>query len=92
MHHLYTCEPHTNERTNWHKCFKSGTLSVWIDPTKTNNQFGNTSIYGTVSRMTVALGHGEKDNYSVWHYNITPKYASLKLGQNKITAKITAQY
>jgi hypothetical protein len=31
----------------------------------------------------VALGHGGKGDYSVWHYNITPKHASLKLGQNK---------
>jgi hypothetical protein len=37
-------------------------------------------------QKTVALGHGD---YSVWHYNITHKYASLKHGQNKITAKIT---
>jgi hypothetical protein len=40
-------------------------------------------------QQTVALGHGGKGDYSVWHYNITPKYASLKLGQNKITAKIS---
>jgi len=38
---------------------------------------------------TVALGHGGKGDYSVWHYNITPEYAFIKLGQNKITAKIT---
>ncbi|HYA82802.1 MAG TPA: hypothetical protein VEH06_05050 [Candidatus Bathyarchaeia archaeon] len=40
-------------------------------------------------QKTVALGHGGKGDYSVWHYNITPEYASLKLGQNKITAKIS---
>ena len=40
-------------------------------------------------QQTVALGHGGKGDYSVWHYNITPEYASLKLGQNKITVKIT---
>ena len=40
-------------------------------------------------QKTVALGHGGKDDYSVWHYNITHKYASLKQGQNKITSKIT---
>jgi hypothetical protein len=39
-------------------------------------------------QKTVALGHGGKGDYSVWHYNITHKYASLKHGQNKITAKI----
>ncbi|MGC2571387.1 MAG: hypothetical protein WA364_07740 [Candidatus Nitrosopolaris sp.] len=38
---------------------------------------------------TVALGHGGKGDYSVWHYNITPEYAFIKLGQNKITAKIS---
>jgi hypothetical protein len=40
-------------------------------------------------QQTVALGHGGKGDYSLWHYNITHKYASLKLGQNKITAKIS---
>jgi hypothetical protein len=35
------------------------------------------------------MGHGGKGDYSVWHYNITPEYASVKLGQNKITAKIS---
>ena len=35
------------------------------------------------------MGHVGKGDYSVWHYNITPEYASLKLGQNKITAKIS---
>jgi len=39
-------------------------------------------------QKAVALGHGGKGDYSVWHYKITPKYASLKNGQNKITAKI----
>jgi hypothetical protein len=39
-------------------------------------------------QKTVAMGHGGKGDYSVWHYKITPKYASLKNGQNKITAKI----
>ena len=40
-------------------------------------------------QKTVALGHEGKGDYSVWHYNITPEYAFIKLGQNKITAKIT---
>ena len=40
-------------------------------------------------QKTVALGHGGKGDYSVWHYNITPEYAFIKLGQNKITAKVT---
>jgi hypothetical protein len=40
-------------------------------------------------QKTVAMGHGGKGDYSVWHYNIIHKYASLKLGQNKITAKIS---
>ncbi|MGB8934078.1 MAG: hypothetical protein WCC17_03105 [Candidatus Nitrosopolaris sp.] len=30
-----------------------GTMSIWIDPTKTNNHFGNTPIYGTISRIGV---------------------------------------
>src|SRR5215813_4161298 len=40
-------------------------------------------------QKTVALGHGGKGDYSAWQYNIIPNYASLKHGQNKITAKIT---
>jgi hypothetical protein len=32
-----------------------GTMRLWIDPTKTNNHFGNTPIYGTVSRIGVFL-------------------------------------
>jgi hypothetical protein len=32
-----------------------GTMSLWIDPTKTNNHFGNTPIYGTVSRIGIFL-------------------------------------
>jgi hypothetical protein len=37
-------------------------------------------------QKTVATGHGGRGDYSVWYYNIAHKYASLKLGQNKITA------
>jgi len=40
-------------------------------------------------QKTVALEHRGKGDYSLWHYNITHKYASLKQGQNKITAKIS---
>src|SRR5215469_15648790 len=40
-------------------------------------------------QKTVANGPGGKDDYSAWQYNIIPNYASLKHGQNKITAKIT---
>jgi hypothetical protein len=32
-----------------------GTISIWIDPAKTNNHFGNTPIYGTVSRIGLFL-------------------------------------
>ena len=40
-------------------------------------------------QKTVAMGHGRKGDYSIWHYNITPKYTPVKHGQNKITAKIS---
>ena len=40
-------------------------------------------------QKAVAMGHGGKADYSVWRYNITHKYASLQLGQNKITSKIS---
>jgi hypothetical protein len=32
-----------------------GSMSLWIDPTKVNNHFGNTPIYGTVSIIGVFL-------------------------------------
>ncbi|MGB8933629.1 MAG: hypothetical protein WCC17_00820 [Candidatus Nitrosopolaris sp.] len=40
-------------------------------------------------QKTVATGPGGINDYSIWHYNITPKYALIKHGQNKITAKIS---
>ena len=40
-------------------------------------------------QKTVANGPGGINDYSVWHYNITPKYALIKHGQNKITAKVS---
>jgi hypothetical protein len=40
-------------------------------------------------QKTVAMGHGGRGDYSIWNYNITPKYAPIKHGQNKITAKIS---
>ena len=43
-------------------------------------------------QKTVAMGHGGKGDYSVWHYNIIHKYTSLKLGQNKMTGKTSLQF
>ena len=40
-------------------------------------------------QKAVATGHGGTTNYSAWRYAITPNYAAIKQGQNKITAKIT---
>lgn len=40
-------------------------------------------------QKTVPSGPGGTTDYSIWHYNITPKYAIIKHGQNKITAKIS---
>jgi hypothetical protein len=37
------------------KIMNQGAMSLWIDPTKTNNHFGNTPIYGTVSVIGVFL-------------------------------------
>jgi len=37
----------------------------------------------------VATGHGGTTDYSAWRYAITPNYAAIKQGQNKITAKIS---
>jgi hypothetical protein len=40
-------------------------------------------------QKTVATGYGGRNDYSSWRYTITPNYASIKEGQNKITAKVT---
>ena len=40
-------------------------------------------------QKTVPIGTGGTNDYSIWHYNITPKYAIIKHGQNKIAAKIS---
>jgi hypothetical protein len=39
----------------------------------------------------VATGHGGTTDYSTWQYSTTPKYAAIKQGQNKITAKISCE-
>jgi hypothetical protein len=31
----------------------NNTVSIWLDPTRTNNHFGETPIYGTVRAMTI---------------------------------------
>jgi hypothetical protein len=40
-------------------------------------------------QKAVATGHGGTTDYSAWRYAITPNYAAIKQGQNKITAKIS---
>jgi hypothetical protein len=40
-------------------------------------------------QKAVATGHGGTNDYSTWRYGITPNYAAIKQGQNKITAKIS---
>jgi uncharacterized membrane protein YgcG len=40
-------------------------------------------------QKAVATGHGGTTDYSTWRYGITPNYAAIKQGQNKITAKIS---
>jgi hypothetical protein len=40
-------------------------------------------------RMTVATGKGGANDYSTWNYRLTPTYAVIKEGQNKITAKFS---
>ncbi len=35
-----------------------------------------------------ATGHGGTNDYSTWKYNISPKYAALEQGQNKIAFKV----
>jgi hypothetical protein len=40
-------------------------------------------------QKAVATGHGGTTDFSTWRYGITPDYATIKGGQNKITAKIS---
>jgi len=40
-------------------------------------------------QKALATGHGGTTDYSSWRYALTPNYAAMKHGQNKITAKIT---
>ena len=40
-------------------------------------------------QKAAATGHGGTNDYSTWKYTITPKYAALKQGQNKITSKVS---
>ena len=40
-------------------------------------------------QKAVAGGHGGTTDYSTWKYAITPNYAAIMHGQNKITAKIS---
>ncbi len=40
-------------------------------------------------QKALATGHSGTTDYSSWRYAITPNYATIKHGQNKITAKIS---
>jgi hypothetical protein len=40
-------------------------------------------------QKAVPTGHGRANNYSTWNYKLTPTYAVIKQGQNKITAKLS---
>lgn len=40
-------------------------------------------------QKALATGHSGTTDYSSWRYAITPNYAAIKHGQNKITAKIS---
>ena len=40
-------------------------------------------------QKAAATGHGETNDYSTWKYTITPKYATLKQGKNKITCFVS---
>ena len=33
------------------KAMENNALSIWVDPTKINNHFGNTPIFGTIERL-----------------------------------------
>jgi hypothetical protein len=32
------------------RAMDANVISIWIDPTKTDNHFGNTPIYGTIAK------------------------------------------
>ena len=40
-------------------------------------------------QKSVPTGHGGANDYSTWNYRLTPTYAVIKQGQNKITAKFS---
>lgn len=40
-------------------------------------------------QKAAATGHGGTNDYSTWKYTITPKYAALNQGENKITSKVS---
>jgi hypothetical protein len=40
-------------------------------------------------QKAVPTGHGGANDYSTWNYRLTPMYAVIKQGQNKITAKFS---
>jgi hypothetical protein len=33
------------------KTMDDNAVSIWVDPTKINNHFGNTSIFGTIEKL-----------------------------------------
>jgi hypothetical protein len=33
------------------KTLDNNAVSIWVDPTKINNHFGNTSIFGTIEKL-----------------------------------------
>jgi hypothetical protein len=33
------------------KTMDNNAVSIWVDPTKINNHFGNTSIFGTIEKL-----------------------------------------
>jgi hypothetical protein len=43
--------PHTDVPISIKLLGKSGAISIWIDPTKVNNHFGNTPIYGNTFKF-----------------------------------------
>ena len=40
-------------------------------------------------QKAVPTGHARANDYSTWNYRLTPTYAVIKQGQNKITAKLS---
>lgn len=68
--------------------------SLLISGISSSNRTNNCKVYIIINNIkpyqkTNATGHNGPNDYSTWVYRLSFPYPPLKLGENKITAKIT---